>query len=159
MVEIMAAPGHTPGQVNFWIPEAGILLAGDNILGNSTSVVTPPDGDLGEYMATLQTLRELKPRLIGPGHGDIIRDPDPYIAYYLDHRRQRTEQILTALGDAAPKTALDIAQQVYQEILEPEEMWMGEQMVQGHLRWLQKKGWVTEQEGRLWRKAGPDDFS
>ncbi len=153
MVRIIEAPGHTPGQVNFWVPQAGVLLAGDNILGNSTSVVAPPDGDLGDYLQTLTRLRELKPRVIGPGHGQVVRDPDSYIAYYIHHRQQRTGEILAVLRLTGPMTAMAITAEVYRGVLDEGQLWMGERMVMGHLVWLARQGLVVEEDGRYRGKA------
>jgi glyoxylase-like metal-dependent hydrolase (beta-lactamase superfamily II) len=60
-VDVLHMPGHTPGQLNLWLPTERTLLAGDNVLGDTTSVVVPPAGDLHAYRATLERLAALNP--------------------------------------------------------------------------------------------------
>ncbi|MCL5116910.1 MAG: MBL fold metallo-hydrolase [Firmicutes bacterium] len=146
-VDLVAAPGHTPGQCNFWIPSVRGLLAGDNVLGNTTVVIVPPDGHLGEYMETLIRLKRLGAEWIGPGHGDVVQNPDQYLGEYLAHRHERSRQILDLLhGEAmTPRT---IAEVLYRDKLPLEQMAVGEWMVRGHLEWFQAQGWVQEERGR-----------
>ncbi|MCY0899434.1 MAG: MBL fold metallo-hydrolase [Firmicutes bacterium] len=150
-VECLPAPGHTPGQVNLWISAERVLLAGDNVLGNSTVVIRPPDGDLGQYLATLVRLRALKPAVIGPGHGDVVRDAEAYLAYYLQHRAERQRQIL-ALLEEEPKTAEELAQAIYAHLLAPADRYLGVWMVQGHLAWCESNGLVAR-DGHGYRKV------
>jgi glyoxylase-like metal-dependent hydrolase (beta-lactamase superfamily II) len=147
-VDVVPAPGHTPGQVNFWIPAEGILLAGDNVLGNTTSVIVPPDGNMAQYLTTLQILRQLGAQMIGPGHGEMVREPDKYLAYYQAHRQQRNEQILALLeqGVMDPRS---IAERIYRGILAPDEMELGEWMVRGHLAWCVDIGLAVDDGGRF----------
>lgn len=156
-VEVLAAPGHTPGQMNLWLPREGGLLAGDNVLGNTTVVIVPPDGDLGRYLQSLKTLRTLPLVWIGPGHGDLVRDPAGYLGEYIAHREERTRQIRGLLASDW-QTPRAIAEQVYRGKLSDGEMVVGEWMVRGHLAWFREQGWVEESDGR-YRKVGDHDFS
>ncbi len=85
--DILVAPGHAAGQINLWVKDAAVLLAGDNVLGATTVVVAPPDGNLRSYQLTLARLRALSPRIIGPGHGPLIVDGVAYLEGYIQHRR------------------------------------------------------------------------
>ncbi|MCY0877654.1 MAG: MBL fold metallo-hydrolase [Firmicutes bacterium] len=150
-VTLFHAPGHTPGQVNVWVPDDRVLLAGDNVLGNSTVVIHPPDGDLGQYLVTLERLSALKPDIIGPGHGDLVRNAATYLHYYLDHRRERNRQILALLDDG-PKSAEELARIIYRNVLPAEHMALGVAMVEGHLAWCQALGWVAP-DGERYRRV------
>ncbi|PSR22866.1 MAG: MBL fold metallo-hydrolase [Sulfobacillus acidophilus] len=147
-VDVVPAPGHTCGQVNFWIPTERILLAGDNVLGNTTSVIVPPDGNMAKYLTTLQILRQLGAEIIGPGHGEVVRNPDQYLAYYQTHRQQRNDQIL-ALLDQGVTDPRSIAEQIYGDVLAPREMELGEWMVRGHLAWCVDIGLAIDDGGRF----------
>ena len=152
-VQAFAAPGHTRGQVNFWVESERIVLSGDNVLGNTTSVVVPPDGDMSAYLQTLEYLRALHPRLVAPGHGDMVLAPEEYLAYYVHHRQERNHQILQVLEDRGPLAPRELAQLVYAGILDADHRAIGEAMVLGHLDYCARNGWVVEEQGRYRRKA------
>jgi ribonuclease/clavin/mitogillin len=145
--QVFHAPGHTQGQINIWFPAARVLLAGDNVLGSSTSVVVPPDGHLRRYQATLQHCLALNPVLIGPGHGPVVRNAEAWLTYYLDHRVTREREILELLA-AGPLTPRELAEAIYQG--QPHETVVsGTWMVLGHLAALAEEGRVqVDAEGR-----------
>jgi glyoxylase-like metal-dependent hydrolase (beta-lactamase superfamily II) len=137
-LEIIQAPGHTQGQINLFLPGPGILIAGDNLLGNTTSVITPPHGHLRTYLKTLDRLKSLKPTLALPAHGDAITDPGPYITSYRRHRFERLEQIRQALG-RGPLSSAEIAQIIYPAA----HRGIGERMVMSHLQYLLEDEEIT----------------
>jgi ribonuclease/clavin/mitogillin len=152
--EIVLAPGHTPGQLNVWLPEAGLLLAGDNVLGSTTSVVTPPHGNLRQYQQTLRRLLALAPPRIGPGHGPLVEGGVDRLRQYLEHRQRREEEILRRLR-MSPATAAELAEALYREQLPPARLHVGERMVRGHLDPLLQEGKVAiDAEGR-YRAVAP----
>ena len=153
-LQIFAAPGHTPGQMNFWLPHERILLCGDNVLGNTTSVIVPPDGDLAVYFTTLHRLLEFPAKLIAPAHGDIVTHPHEYLRYYLDHRRERNQEILDLLERSGPLSARSVAEAIYAGTLAESQMQLGEAMVRGHLQYSVRENLVTEDRGYYRRKAG-----
>lgn len=111
-LEVIATPGHTPDQVAFWMPKSRILFTGDNILGSGSSLIAPPEGDMTAYMHTLERLRSLGPRLILPGHGPVVTDPDAKIAEYIAHRRNREKQLVQALTES-PGTVAQLVGRMY----------------------------------------------
>lgn len=157
-IDVLEAPGHTPGQCNIWIPDTGVLLAGDNVLGNTTSVIIPPEGNLADYLTTLERLQDLKPRILGPGHGDVVSDPVSYLAHYLSHRHQRSQQILALLEEEGGMTRKAVALRIYRGILSEDNLAPGEWMVQGHLEWFMARGVVFHDSG-VYRKVDGHDFS
>jgi ribonuclease/clavin/mitogillin len=144
-VEVLEAPGHTAGQLNLWLPEKQVLLAGDNVLGRGTSVVVPPDGHLRTYQATLRRLMALNPARIGPGHGPPLDDGIGVLRYYLDHRQERENQVLARLAQG-PCTAQEVAQAVYAGEA-PETVALGRLMLMAHLEALVEEGRVAEDHG------------
>ncbi|MBE3557168.1 MAG: MBL fold metallo-hydrolase [Firmicutes bacterium] len=147
--ELLHAPGHTPGQLNLWFSQQRLLLAGDNVLGNSTSVIAPPDGDLAAYMQTLQRLLALHPAHIGCGHGALVEDGEGYLRYYLAHRRERSAQILQLLQEGKKRPS-EIAAALYRDQLPPEQMAIGIWMVKAQLAWMTSLGEV--------RRIGEDHY-
>lgn len=113
-VEAIATPGHTAEHFCFLI-DSGDVVTGDTILGEGTSAIFPPDGHMGDYLASLRKLRDRAPRRILPGHGPARTDPFEWISYYIDHRLERERQVVEALHAGA----LDIPslrERVYPEL-------------------------------------------
>lgn len=100
--EVLETPGHTANHLCFAMPDRGILFSGDQVMGWSTSIVAPPDGAMGDYLASLETMvaREAD-RLYLPGHGGAVADPRRFTRALLQHRRQREHQIIDRLADGS----------------------------------------------------------
>jgi len=94
----LTTPGHTSNHVCFALPEENALFCGDHIMGWSTTVITPPDGDMGDYFASLAKVKARGFDTLWPTHGAPIRDVEPFIDAYVAHRRAREAQILAALS-------------------------------------------------------------
>lgn len=97
-VECVFTPGHTSNHMAFALREEKALLCGDHVMGWSTTVVSPPDGDMGSYMASLQLLLERDDESLWPTHGPPVTDPKPFIRAYIAHRENRNRQITDCLG-------------------------------------------------------------
>jgi glyoxylase-like metal-dependent hydrolase (beta-lactamase superfamily II) len=115
LLRVVATPGHTADSVAFWLENARILFSADTILGEGSTLIAPPEGDMVLYLASLQRIRDLRPLLIAPGHGSIIREPDAKIDEYVTHRRERERQVLDALG-LGPADVEEIVRRVYSDI-------------------------------------------
>ncbi len=96
-LEAIATPGHT-GEHFCFLTADGELFTGDTILGEGTTTIFPPDGDMGAYIDSLRKLRARDPRAIYPGHGPIREDAVALIDQYIEHRLGRERQILEALA-------------------------------------------------------------
>jgi glyoxylase-like metal-dependent hydrolase (beta-lactamase superfamily II) len=142
-------PGHCRDQVCVEIAETGAVLTGDHILGEGTTVIAWPDGDLGQYLASLQRLRQLQPRVLYPGHGEVIADPIARIDELAAHRAQRTEQIVAAL-QAGAETVADIVTAVYPDLDERLRPAAG-RSVNAHLAELERQGRALHGTGERWR--------
>jgi glyoxylase-like metal-dependent hydrolase (beta-lactamase superfamily II) len=108
----VATPGHTSNHLCFAFPEEETLFSGDHVMGWSTTVVAPPDGDMAAYRASLAKLLERNERLYRPTHGPAIRDPKPHVAAYAAHRQEREDAILARLA-AGDGTVEAIVRAVY----------------------------------------------
>jgi glyoxylase-like metal-dependent hydrolase (beta-lactamase superfamily II) len=100
-LEAVATPGHTSNHLCFGLRESGALFTGDHIMGWSTTVVSPPDGDMGDYMRSLDTLLGRSDRIYYPAHGDPVEEPQRFVRAVAAHRRQRERQILDLLEHGA----------------------------------------------------------
>lgn len=97
-MEAIATPGHTSNHICYALLEENALFSGDHIMGWSTTVISPPDGDMGEYFASLDRVKARNFTTLWPTHGPPITEPGPFVQAYIDHRRAREAQILAALG-------------------------------------------------------------
>lgn len=103
-------PGHFAGHLSF--AEGSRIYCGDIVLGWSSTLISPPDGDLADYFRSLSRLAALAPTELLPAHGDPVTDPAARFAELATHRRERTAQILAALRQM-PGTATDLAGRIY----------------------------------------------
>lgn len=100
-LEAIATPGHTSNHLCFALRESKALFSGDHIMGWSTTVVSPPDGDMAAYMRSLDKLIARDDRIYYPAHGDPVREPQRFVRAVATHRRQRERQILDLLEQEA----------------------------------------------------------
>lgn len=102
-IEAVATPGHTSNHLCYALIESSALFTGDHVMGWSTSVVSPPDGDMGAYLASLARLYERTDRVYYPAHGPQIDNPRQFVRGMIGHRRQRERQIANLL-EREPQT-------------------------------------------------------
>ena len=134
---------HTPGHLGSHLCLAwdDQLFSGDHVMGWSTSIVSPPEGDMGAYMQSLHRLAETPWRRMFPGHGDPVNDPQARIAELISHRLLRETQILDALA-AGPATPAALTASVYRDT--PRTLWpAAARNVLAHLLDLEDRSLVT----------------
>ena len=136
-------PGHASNHLCFFLERERILFSGDHVMDGSTVVITPLDGDMGHYLASIERLQAMRPSIkaIAPAHGHLIEDPAAKLHDYLTHRIEREAQVLSALqsfgGDGAGTAAL--VETIYTEV--PEFLWpVARFSVWAHLRKLADEG-------------------
>jgi len=100
-LQAVATPGHTSNHLCFALRESRALFSGDLIMGWSTTVVSPPDGDMADYMRSLDKLIARDDRIYYPAHGDPVTEPQRFVRAIATHRRQRERQILDLLEQEA----------------------------------------------------------
>jgi glyoxylase-like metal-dependent hydrolase (beta-lactamase superfamily II) len=110
--EAVHTPGHTSNHLCFALPEQGLLFSGDHVMGWSTSVIAPPDGDMSAYMASLDKLLGRPDAVYWPTHGPAITEPQPYVRAFVAHRREREAGILECLA-AGPQEIMAIVDRLY----------------------------------------------
>lgn len=146
----VATPGHTSNHLCFALEESGALFTGDHVMGWSTSVVVPPDGDMADYMASLQKLYDREDRVYYPAHGPAVEKPRQLVRGMIGHRRQRERQILRLLGDA-PQAISAMVPRMYAGLDERLHR-AAAQSVLAHLIDLERRGEVTRTD-EVWRTA------
>src|SRR5271157_2792923 len=111
-IEAVATPGHCANHLCLALLEERALFSGDHVMAWSTSVVAPPDGSMGAYMASLEKVRCREETIYWPGHGGPVLEPQRYVRALALHRRQREASILAAL-DEGLETVPDLVAKVY----------------------------------------------
>jgi glyoxylase-like metal-dependent hydrolase (beta-lactamase superfamily II) len=147
-ITAVATPGHTSNHLCFAVGDA--LLTGDHVMGWSTTVVVPPDGEMAEYMASLDKLRQRQDRVYYPAHGPAVTNPQQYVRGLMGHRMQREKQILRLVGEKA-RDIPDIVANAYPG-LDPRLLNAAGGSVLAHLLDLEKRGLVMQHE-QQWSKA------
>jgi glyoxylase-like metal-dependent hydrolase (beta-lactamase superfamily II) len=141
-LQVLETPGHSSDHICLWFDREKALFSGDLILGEGTTVISPPDGNLVAYMASLEKVSRLGAERIYPGHFAPRDDAREWIDYYIAHRHEREQQILNALSKSA-LSAEEIVGEVYSSYppaLHP----IAERSVQAHLEKLIVEGHVTQ---------------
>jgi len=147
-VTAVATPGHTSNHLCFAYGDA--LFTGDHVMGWSTTVVVPPDGDMAAYMASLDKLRQRADRIYYPAHGEPVTNPQQYVRHLMGHRMQRERQILKLVGEK-PRTIPDIVANAYPG-LDPRLTTAAGGSVLAHLVDLERRGLVAQRQD-LWTAA------
>jgi len=133
-------PGHARGHLCFLDEDGGSLLAGDMVAGLGTIVIDPPEGDMDDYLASLERLAGLAPRTLFPGHGPAILDAVGKLREYVEHRLWREERVLAAHRDGLSARAM--LPRVYDDV--PEQAYpLAERQVLAHLERLRRAGKIA----------------
>ena len=141
----VATPGHTSNHLCF--AYRGALFTGDHVMGWSTTVVVPPDGDMGDFMASLDKLRQRADRVFYPAHGAPVTNPQQFLRGLIGHRMQREKQIVRLVGQG--KSAIpDIVASAYPG-LDPRLIPAAGGSVLAHLMDLERRGLVIA-DGETW---------
>ena len=143
-LDVIETPGHTCNHLCFGLREENTCLSGDHIMGWSTTVVAPPDGDMGDYMRSLEKIRAMKFGALYPTHGDPVKGQDfveHFITEYAEHRRERERAILHHLSKGE-NLIPEMVKEMYKDVdkrLHP----AAAMSVLGHMIELVKTGRVT----------------
>ena len=111
----LATPGHTMNHLCFSLAEENTLFSGDHVMAWSTSIVAPPDGSMGAYMASLDKLRGRPETIYWPGHGGPVNEPQRFVRALAHHRRQREVSILNCLK-VGPRGVAQIVERIYDNL-------------------------------------------
>lgn len=150
-ITAVATPGHTSNHLCYALEEEGALFSGDHIMGWSTTVVSPPDGDMTAYLASLEKLIARDDLIYYPAHGEPISEPRRLVRGTLGHRRMREGQILRHLERTGPATIPAMVASMYAGI-DPRLHGAAGRSVLAHLLDMQKRGLVAP-SGEEWALA------
>lgn len=140
MIEAMATPGHASNHMAFVLEDENALFSGDHVMGWSTTVVGPPDGDMAAYMASLDAVIARGFTTLWPTHGAPITEPGPFLAAYRSHRMAREAQVLARLA-AGDRRIADMVPALYAAV--DSRLWPAASLsVWAHLIALEQAGRV-----------------
>jgi glyoxylase-like metal-dependent hydrolase (beta-lactamase superfamily II) len=146
----VATPGHTSNHLCFALEQSGALFTGDHVMGWSTSVIAPPDGDMADYMASLQKLQDRQDRVYYPAHGPAVTRPRQLVRGMMGHRRQRERQIIKLLEEA-PQEIAAMVPRMYKGV--NPQLWPAAGLsVLAHLLDMERRSAVSR-AGDLWKIA------
>jgi glyoxylase-like metal-dependent hydrolase (beta-lactamase superfamily II) len=145
-LHVLHTPGHESGHCCFYENGDKVLFSGDNILGYGTAVIHPPDGNMSDYMQTLERLLGFEMSLILPGHGPLIGKPEAKVREYIKHRLEREQQIIAALRNNR-NTIGEITEAIYVDA-SPALKRVAEFSVQAHLEKLEREGKAKKEASR-----------
>ena len=111
-IEVIHTPGHLSNHICLSIKEKKALFSGDHVMGWATTLISPPDGDLGSFMKSLEKLSKRDEQVYYPGHGKPVKDPKQMVLAQIAHRRDREIQILKSISQI-PRTPAEIVEEVY----------------------------------------------
>ena len=146
----VATPGHTSNHLCFAAEDSGAMFTGDHVMGWSTTVVFPPDGDMAAYMASLDKLRQRQDRVYYPAHGPPVTNPQQLVRGMQGHRLQREKQILRLVAES-PRDIPAIVAGAYPG-LDPRLVVAAGGSVLAHLLDLENRKLVTR-VGETWTSA------
>jgi len=144
----VATPGHTSNHLCFAYRD--LLFTGDHVMGWSTTVIAPPDGDMATYMASLDKLRKRDDRIYLPAHGPAVDKPKSHVRALVTHRKMREKQILKRIGEGVAEIPAMVAT-MYREI-DPRLHPAAGRSVLAHLIDLEQRG-LVRREGAAWTLA------
>ena len=153
-VTAVLTPGHSPDHIVFWNPALRTAFSGDLVVLNSSVMIhASRGGNLAQYLASLERVRQLAPDRLLPAHGPEIRDPEPLLHGYIGHRLMRERQVIAALA-AGHATVFEIADSIYDD-LAPALMPAARENVIAHLEKLRHDGRALVRNGRWALQESP----
>lgn len=146
----MHTPGHSSDHLSFFLEAERAMFTGDHVLGRGTTVIAYPDGDLADYMRSLEVAKAARATRLYPGHGPVIDEPDAVLDHYVAHRLEREQQVLAALEAGDAEVGAMVAR-IYADV--PVELHPAAALsVRAHLGKLRAEGRASEEGGR-WRPS------
>jgi glyoxylase-like metal-dependent hydrolase (beta-lactamase superfamily II) len=147
----IATPGHTSNHLCYALAEEKALFTGDHVMGWSTTVVAPPDGDMAAYMASLRKLLDRDDVIYHPTHGEPVKEPQRFVRGLITHRKQRETQILKLLAEGPQDIPAMVA--VMYAMVDKRLHPAAGRSVLAHLIDLEVRG-VVSRSGAVWSLAG-----
>ena len=142
-------PGHASNHLCYLIENKGILFTGDHVMQGSTVVISPPDGDMVEYLGSLERLLALDLAALAPGHGHVIEKPHDEVRKLIAHRMKRERKVIDAFAKKNPATLDELLPLVYDDV-PPRIHPVARRSLHAHVLKLRDEGRAVE-EGANWR--------
>lgn len=114
-IEAIHTPGHTSNHICYALLDENILFSGDHVMGWSTTVIVPPDGNMDDYIISLEKLLSRREEKFFPTHGPVIDEPKKLVSYYISHRLNREKQIIDAIKKGNNKIS-EIVKMIYKDV-------------------------------------------
>jgi len=115
-LEVVHTPGHASNHLCYLLKEEKLLFTGDHIMNGSTVVISPPDGNMQDYLNSLRKLKEYDLENIAPGHGELLSNPHSVAEWIIQHRLEREEKVIDALKKATTGNPDTLVEEVYNDV-------------------------------------------
>tara|TARA_B100000927_G_scaffold285514_1_gene275696 strand:- start:452 stop:1279 length:828 start_codon:yes stop_codon:yes gene_type:complete len=115
-LEVIHTPGHASNHLCFFLEEEKFLFTGDHIMSGSTVVIGPPDGNMKQYIESLEKLKNYDAEKLAPGHGDVMEGLDQIADWIIDHRLKREKKVFDALKVVSRGTPDSLVEKVYDDV-------------------------------------------
>ncbi|WP_417547587.1 MBL fold metallo-hydrolase [Marinobacter segnicrescens] len=147
-LKVLFTPGHASNHLCFLLENERMLFAGDHIMQGSTVVINPPDGDMKDYLESLDRLLIEEIRWFAPAHGFLIGKVESVVDWLITHRLTREKKIATALAEHGPGTLKELVKHAYDDV--PANIHgLATRSLLAHLIKLRKEGKARE-DGEVW---------
>ena len=115
-LKVVHTPGHASNHLCYILEEEEFIFTGDHIMNGSTVVIGPPDGNMKQYLDSLEKLKQFKLSKIAPGHGEVLENPYEVAEWIINHRLQREEKVASALKEATKGNPESLVKKVYDDV-------------------------------------------
>jgi len=146
-IEAIHTPGHASNHLCYRHAASNWIVTGDHVIDGATVVINPPDGNMANYLESLEKLKALQPAALLPGHGERIDDPGAAIDAIIKHRLEREAKVLEAVREHPQLTTRELVPYVYADVPEKLYTW-AERSLQAHLIKLESDLAATMETGR-----------
>ncbi|MYA37972.1 MAG: MBL fold metallo-hydrolase [Gammaproteobacteria bacterium] len=153
-IRMLHTPGHVSNHFCFLLCEEQLLFTGDHVLQGTTSVILPPDGNMSDYLDSLEELQQLPLRYLAPGHGNLIHDPHTEIGKLVEHRMRRESKIERSLAGIGTCTLEELVVVVYDDVDKSMHRW-AERTMLAHLEKLEREGRARRRTGEKAERWSP----
>ncbi len=150
-IRMLHTPGHVSNHFCYLLCEEQLLFTGDHVLQGTTSVILPPDGNMSDYLDSLNELQQVPLRYLAPGHGNLIHDPHAEINKLIEHRMRRESKIERGLADIGSCTLEELVVVVYDDVDKSMHRWACRTML-AHLEKLERDG-RARRKGEQWNSV------
>lgn len=151
VIQVIHSPGHTPGHVCYYLTEERVLFSGDNVLPGTSTLISPPDGNMTAYLSSLRALACLPAEVLAPGHGPTSLGARTIVFSALEHRIRREGEILALIGAGVASSA-EIAAALYgQDSVSPRRRLLGAKLIAAYLEHLVETHRLTVRGDRYQR--------